>query len=89
MTDHEIISLGTTVMFLALKLAAPVLIISLVTGLSISVFQAVTQIQEMTLTFVPKIVVAIVAMIIFGPWMLTTLTDFTTTLITNIPNYVR
>ncbi|HPD19135.1 MAG TPA: flagellar biosynthetic protein FliQ, partial [Candidatus Goldiibacteriota bacterium] len=58
-------------------------------GVLISLFQAVTQIQEMTLTFVPKIVVVLLTLVIFGPWILKILINFTYTLFTNLPNYMK
>jgi len=72
----------------ALEVAAPVLVLALVAGLVVSVFQAVTQIQEMTLALVPKVLAVIVALVVFGPWMMRTLVEFTRELFTNLPNYV-
>lgn len=89
MTQELVMTLGNNVMFVAFKLVLPVLLVSMVVGLLISIFQAVTQIQEMTLTFVPKILVTILTLIIFGPWMLGVLLDFTSGLFTAIPTYVR
>lgn len=89
MTPEFIMTLGNRAMMVTLELSAPILIISMIVGLAISIFQAVTQIQEMTLTFVPKILVSIAVLVVFGPWMLTVLMDFTTSLITNIPQYIR
>lgn len=68
------------------QVAAPVLGIALVVGLLISIFQVVTQIQEMTLTFVPKIAAVAALMLIAGPWMLNKLTEFATNLYLSIPN---
>ena len=65
------------------------LLFSLVAGLIVSVFQALTQINEVTLTFIPKIVATAAALALFGPWMLTRLTTFTTTLFLSLPAYVR
>ncbi len=65
------------------------MLVSMIVGLVISIFQAVTQIQEMTLTFVPKILVTILTLIVAGPWMLSVLMDFTVGLFTSIPTYVR
>jgi flagellar biosynthetic protein FliQ len=72
-----------------LYLSAPPLIASLAIGLIISVFQAVTQLQDQTITFVPKIIVVIVVLLIFGPWMLNILVDFATAILTHFPAYVR
>ena len=76
-------------MWLLLQLSAPVLILSLVVGLAISVFQAVTQINEMTLTFIPKAVTVFVALVFFGPWMVTVTLDFMTQLMVNLPTYAK
>ena len=70
----------------ALKLALPTLVAGLGVGLVVSVLQAVTQIQEMTLTFVPKVVAVAVIMLVAGPWMLNTLLTFTTSVYDQIPN---
>ncbi len=73
---------------LSILVSAPMLIFGLLVGLAVSVFQAVTQIQEMTLTFIPKIVAIVVAIAIFFPWMLSTVLDYTVALISNINLYV-
>jgi flagellar biosynthetic protein FliQ len=72
-----------------LVVSAPVLLVSLVVGLVISLFQAVTQIQEFTLTFVPKILAVFVTLFLFFPWIARVLMTYTTDLITKIPMYVR
>ena len=69
--------------------SGPVLIVSLVVGLVISFFQAITQIQEFTLTFVPKVIAVFICLLLFLPWIASVLVDFTTRLITNIPLYIR
>ena len=74
---------------MTLLLALPMLGIGLLVGLMVGIFQATTQIQEMTLTFIPKIVAVFVALIIFAPWILGKLMDYTTNLITSIPTYIR
>jgi flagellar biosynthetic protein FliQ len=76
MTQEIAILLTSKTILTALTIAAPMLIAGLLVGLAISIFQAVTQINEMTLTFIPKILVTIVALLIFLPWMTTTLMDF-------------
>jgi flagellar biosynthetic protein FliQ len=68
-----------------LMLAAPVLLIGMGVGLIVSVFQATTSIQEQTLTFVPKIAAILISLFVFGPWMFTTLTQFTIRIIQTIP----
>ena len=70
MDPDSVINISTGAMELALKVALPLLLVGLVVGLIISVFQAVTQIQEQTLTFIPKILATIAVIIIAGPWML-------------------
>jgi flagellar biosynthetic protein FliQ len=72
-----------------LMAAGPVLLVSLVVGLVISFFQAITQIQEFTLTFVPKIVAVFLCFYIMMPWMARILTEYTTQLIEHIPTYIR
>ena len=83
----------TGVMLEAIKVtllfAGPILIFGLVAGLLVSIFQAVTQIHEMTLTFIPKIVAVVVAILIFFPWMLRVITTFTENLFTNIPTCIH
>lgn len=70
-------------------LAAPLLICALVVGLVVSIFQAVTQINEATLSFIPKILAIVVALVVCAPWMLDVIGRFTTNLFENIANYVR
>ncbi len=77
MTPELVLQLARRSFETTLLLSAPILIFSLVVGLVISIFQAVTSINEVTLTFVPKIVAVMVAMMIFFPWMMTYLCDFT------------
>jgi flagellar biosynthetic protein FliQ len=74
--------------YTVLKASAPMLIIALVIGLVISVFQATTQIQEQTLAFVPKIIAVLLSILIFGPWILTTLVEFTSRLLNNLHKYI-
>jgi flagellar biosynthesis protein FliQ len=86
MTQTFLQGLLTQIMIVSLKLALPTLVAGLGVGLVISVLQAVTQIQEMTLTFVPKVVAVAVIMLVAGPWMLNTLLTFTTDVYGEIPN---
>ncbi len=83
------LSLGREAIFTALIVAAPMLLLGLLTGLVVSVFQAVTQIQEQTLTFIPKILVSALAILFFGPFMLAMLTSFTARVFSSIPQYIR
>ena len=86
MTDTDILDIAIDTMFVALKLSAPILVTALVLGFAISLFQAMTQIQEFTLSFVPKVVGVGVALIVSGNWMLHTLIDFTQDLFDRIPS---
>jgi flagellar biosynthetic protein FliQ len=83
-----VISLAMQAMSLALKVALPLLLAGLVVGLIVSVFQAVTQIQEMTLAFIPKIVAIGVVLVVMGPWMLGQLVTYTEQLYGGIPGLV-
>ncbi|AJQ92728.1 MULTISPECIES: flagellar biosynthetic protein FliQ [Gynuella] len=78
--------LTSDMLWVAIKIAAPILGLTMAVGLLISLFQVVTQLQEMTLTFIPKLAVAVFVLIAFGGWMLTTLVDYARTLIASIPN---
>ena len=71
-----------------LLLSAPMLLIGLVVGLIVSIFQATTQIQEATLAFVPKIVAVLLSMVIFGPWIISTLVNFTRNLFLGMRNFI-
>ena len=86
---ETVIGIGHGALALTLSLAGPVLLFGLVAGLAVSVFQALTQINEITLTFIPKIAATAAALIVFGPWMLTRLINFTATLFQSLPTYVR
>jgi flagellar biosynthetic protein FliQ len=88
MNNEIVMQVFANLMWNAALIAAPLLLATLVTGLLVSVLQAVTQIQDMTLSFVPKIIAAGVALALFGPWMLRKLVQFTTELIAGIPNYM-
>lgn len=85
MTPQMVVSIAREALMLTLLIAGPMLMFGLVIGLVVSIFQAVTQIQEMTLTFVPKIVGIALALLIFLPWMINKLTDFTRHMIEMIP----
>ena len=89
MSFGDAIALGREAVFVALLAAAPVLVLSLIVGLVISLFQAVTQIQEPTLAFIPKIVVSALALLFFGPFILAMLTDFMSRTISSIPHFIR
>ncbi|MDN5293746.1 MAG: flagellar biosynthesis protein FliQ [Eubacteriales bacterium] len=89
MTPETVLYLGREALYTILLVSAPILGGSLLVGLLISVFQATTQIQEQTLTFVPKIVVVLLVVAFFGPWMLKVLSAFTTNLFINIPQLIK
>ncbi|MDP9017869.1 MAG: flagellar biosynthesis protein FliQ [Candidatus Eremiobacteraeota bacterium] len=83
------IALGREAIFIAFMVAAPALLLGLTVGLIISIFQAVTQIQEPTLTFIPKILVVAASLLFFGPFMLALLTDFTARVFHDLPTFVK
>ena len=80
MTQDTVTSLLTDMMGVTMKVAMPMLLAALIVGLAVSVFQAVTQIQEQTLSFIPKIAALVVVLIVAGPWMLNSVTDWTSNL---------
>jgi len=84
-TPEAVLSLGQQALQLALLLAAPLLLVSLTVGLLVGVFQAATQINEMTLSFIPKVLAMAATLMLLGPWMLQMLTEFTRRLIEGIP----
>ncbi len=85
MTDTSILDLAAQTMLVAIKLSAPILLTSLVIGFAVSLFQSMTQIQEFTLSFVPKLIGVGVALLVSGNWMLHTLITFTQDLFARIP----
>ncbi|BCS99280.1 flagellar biosynthetic protein FliQ [Desulfoluna limicola] len=89
MTPEFVVTFAKESIILTLLLSAPMLILGLLVGLLISIFQAVTSIQEMTLSFVPKIVAVLLGFLFFMPWMLEKITTFTIRVIENIPMYIR
>ena len=88
MNQDTVVSIVTHAMEVGLKVSLPVLLVGLVVGLVISVFQAVTQIQEQTLTFIPKILATVAVLVIGGPWMLDQLLAYTRHLWLSIPDFV-
>lgn len=89
MTPEFVIGLARQALETLLFVSMPALLLSLLVGLIVSIFQAVTQIQEMTIAFVPKIVVTFLSLMLFGSWMIGKMVDFTRELIINIPQYIR
>ncbi len=88
MTPEYVIKLGQETMMLVLFVAGPTLAVALVVGLAVSIFQAVTQIHEMTLTFIPKILSVAAVVSILLPWTMRLMIDFTTGLISSIPTII-
>ena len=88
MTEDTVIQLVVGAVELALKVGLPLLLVGLAVGLIISVFQAITQIQEQTLTFIPKILATVAVLVVGGPWMLDQLLGYTTDLWTAIPDLI-
>lgn len=89
MTEQAVIDLGTKTLWIAMLVAGPVLASTLIMGLLISVFQAATQINEQTLTFIPKIIAMTVVIAFFGPWMLQQMLSFTVEIFDKIPLVTR
>lgn len=89
MHELQAMDLARRSMLIALQLSMPILILSLVIGVIVSLFQAVTQIQEQTLTFVPKIIVLVLALTVLGPWMLHTIVGFTAELFAGLPTVIH
>ena len=88
MNQDKVVSLIVDMMGITMKVAMPMLLVGLIVGLAVSVFQAVTQIQEQTLSFIPKILALVAVIAIAGPWMLGSVVDWTTNLWSNIPQLV-
>jgi flagellar biosynthetic protein FliQ len=88
MNQDTVVSLATQAMTLALKVAGPLLLVGLVVGLLVSIFQAATQIQEQSLSFIPKIVGVAVLIVVLGPWMLDQLVSYAQNLYMSIPSLI-
>jgi flagellar biosynthetic protein FliQ len=89
MSPELILSMGQKMLELAFILAAPVLLVTFLVGLIVSILQSATQIQEMTLSYIPKLIAAYVVVLLLGAWMLNKLLDFTKEIIVNIPVWLR
>lgn len=89
MNEDLILKLGQDAMTLTAYIAGPILLATLVVGLVVSIFQALTQINEATLTFIPKMVVAALVLVLAGPWMMDKMKSYTLNLFENISTYVR
>ena len=88
MTSDTVIALLSDALKMSLLLASPMLIFGLAVGLIVSIFQSVTQIQEMTLSFIPKIVAVVVAVIVFAPWMLQKMVSYSASIFGNLHMYI-
>lgn len=89
MTPTTVMEIGRGALEVAFLVAAPMFVAALATGLIVSILQAATQINEMTLSFVPKLLVMFVTLVVAGPWMITTLTDYIRRLFTAIPTIIN
>ncbi|MBI5637077.1 MAG: flagellar biosynthesis protein FliQ [Nitrospinae bacterium] len=89
MTPEYIVDVAKRALEVTILVSAPMLGIGLVVGVAVSIFQAVTSIQEMTLSFIPKILGVMVAIVVFFPWMMQVLISFTADIFINIPQYVK
>lgn len=89
MDESTLVAVGVQTFKVTLLLSLPMLLAGLIAGLVISIFQATTQINEMTLSFVPKIILVVVVLIFLMPWMTTTMIDFTENIINQIPTFIK
>ncbi len=88
MTPETVMSIGQQAVWETILVSAPLLLSALATGLLVSIFQAATQINEMTLSFIPKLLVMFLVMIVFGPWMIGQMVDYMQRLFSSIPGLV-
>ncbi|MGK5024359.1 flagellar biosynthesis protein FliQ [Janthinobacterium sp. RB2R34] len=88
MTPESVMTMGRQAMEITLLVAAPMLLVALIIGLIVSIFQAATQINEATLSFIPKLVGIFVAIVVAGPWILSVMLDYMRQVFTGIPNLV-
>jgi flagellar biosynthesis protein FliQ len=86
MTPESVMTLGRDAMEMTLMISAPMLLVALVIGLIVSIFQAATQINESTLSFIPKLTGVFAALVIVGPWMINTMVDYMRLIFTSIPS---
>ncbi len=89
MDISTVVAIGKEAMKITMLLSMPLLIVSLIAGLIVSIFQAVTQIQEMTLTFIPKIIATALALIFLSPWMTKLMVNYVVQLYSNIPMFIK
>ncbi|TFW32082.1 flagellar biosynthesis protein FliQ [Massilia horti] len=88
MTPESVMTMARTAMQVTLMISAPLLLVALAVGLVVSIFQAATQINEATLSFIPKLVAVFLALVIAGPWMLSVMTDYMRQVFTGIPGMI-
>ena len=88
MTPESVMTLGRTALEITILVSAPVLLVTLVVGLTVSVFQAATQINDPSLSFIPKVIAVLVTFAIAGPWMLTVMTDYMRRVLTGLPGII-
>ncbi|KAA0183117.1 flagellar biosynthesis protein FliQ [Cupriavidus sp. H18C1] len=89
MTPETVMTIATQAMKMTLLLAGPLLLVALIAGLAISLFQAATQINEMTLSFIPKLLALFITLVLVGPWMINTFVDYMREVFEGIPGLVR
>ncbi|ASQ31233.1 flagellar export apparatus, flagellar basal body protein FliQ [Campylobacter avium LMG 24591] len=87
--ESALVAIGVQTFKITLMLSLPMLLAGLIAGLIISIFQATTQINEMTLSFVPKILLVVVVLIFLMPWMMNVMIDFTTSILNQIPSFIK
>ncbi|MBT9540505.1 MAG: flagellar biosynthesis protein FliQ [Thiobacillus sp.] len=88
MTPESVMTIGRTAMEITILVASPVLLVTLVAGLIISIFQAATQINDASLSFIPKVIAVLITFAIAGPWMLTVMTDYMRRVLTGLPGII-
>jgi len=88
MTPESVMTMGRTAMEVTLMVSAPLLLVALIVGLVISIFQAATQINEATLSFIPKLIGVFVTLVVAGPWMLSVMLDYMRQVFTGIPGLI-
>ncbi|MCC6729252.1 MAG: flagellar biosynthesis protein FliQ [Chthonomonadales bacterium] len=89
MTEQDVLTVARQFLVVTLQLALPILLFGLVAGVLVSIFQAATQIQEFTLTFVPKLLAVVAALVLFGSWMLASLVGFLVRMLSEMPPITR
>lgn len=89
MTEDTVVDIASQMLFLIIKCSAPMLVVSLIVGLAISIFQTVTSIQEQTLTFVPKLLAIVIVIILAGPWIMNNIVVFFEQLCVNFATYIK